>query len=104
MPGCRTQVHNANLLGAALLARLYGATGEERYREPALRVARCATRYQHPDGSWYYGEAPSQRWIHNFHTGYNLCALRHIDRALETDEFQHATRSGAGYYRDHSLS
>ena len=68
---------------------------------PALRVARYSAAKQHADGSWDYGEAPSQRWIDNFHTGYNLCALQQIDRYLETDEFEACIRRGFDFYKAH---
>ncbi len=74
LPHLRNQVHNANLLGAALLCRVHKHTGEQKFLGPALRVARYSAAKQHADGSWAYGEAPSQQWIDNFHTGYNLCA------------------------------
>ena len=68
-------VHNANMLGASLLARVAHYTGNEECR----RVARSAMEYscsrQHPDGSWWYGEEPKFHWIDNFHTGYNLDSL-----------------------------
>jgi hypothetical protein len=99
MPGLRGETHNANLLAAALLCRVYKHTGEKKFREPALRVARQAVGKQRPDGSWFYGEHSSQRWIDNFHTGYNLGALRAIGRDLGTDEFDVSMRSGFEFYR-----
>ena len=75
---CETRVHNANFLGAALLCRVYKHSGEKKFLEPALKVARYSAAKQHDDGSWDYGESPTQRWVDNFHTGYNLCALRSI--------------------------
>src|SRR6266851_3989667 len=101
LPGLRHQVPNANFLGAALLSRLYQHTGEERLLGPALRVARCSAAQQHTDGSWDYGEGSSQRWIDNFHTGYNLCALRSIGRYAGTMEFESSIRRGLEFYRAH---
>jgi len=97
----RVQVHNANFLGAALLCRVYKHTREERFLEPALRVARYSASRQHADGSWDYGEATSQRWIDNFHTGFNLCALHSISRDVETLEFEPHIRRGFDFYRTH---
>jgi hypothetical protein len=97
----RVQVHNANFLGAALLCRVYKHTREERFLEPALRVARYSASRQHADGSWDYGEATSQRWIDNFHTGFNLCALHSISRDVETPEFEPHIRRGFDFYRTH---
>lgn len=99
MPGLRGETHNANLLAAALLCRVYKHTGEKKFQEAALRVARQAVGKQQPDGSWFYGEHPSQRWIDNFHTGYNLGALRSIGCDLGTDEFDASMRSGFEFYR-----
>jgi hypothetical protein len=97
----RVQIHNANLLGAALLCRVYKHTGEKKFLGPALRVARYSAAKQHEDGSWNYGEAPTQRWIDNFHTGYNLCALQSISRYAETTEFEPSIRRGFEFYRAH---
>jgi hypothetical protein len=101
MPGLRGETHNANLLAAALFCRVYKLTGQEKFVDPALRVARQAVAKQRPDGSWYYGEAASQHWIDNFHTGYNLGALRSIGLSLGTSEFEHSVRMGFEFYRTH---
>jgi hypothetical protein len=101
LPPMRSQVHNANFLAAALLCRVYKHTNDEKFLRPALRVARNSVSKQHPNGSWHYGEAPSQRWIDNFHTGYNLCALQTISRYAATTEFDEALRRGFDFYRSH---
>ncbi len=101
LPLLRTQVHNANFLAAALLCRVYRSTNDERFLIPALRVARYSVMKQQQDGSWHYGEAASQRWIDNFHTGYNLCALQAISRSAGTTEFDEALRRGFEFYRSH---
>jgi hypothetical protein len=101
LPSMRNNVHNGNLLGAALFCRVAKHTGEKEFIEPALKVARYSASRQHEDGSWDYGEAPNQHWIDNFHTGYNLDALRTIGNALETDEFDERVRRGFEFYRSH---
>ncbi len=101
LPSMRNNVHNGNLLGAALFCRVAKLSGEKLFIEPALRVARYSASRQKADGSWKYGEAPNQEWIDNFHTGYNLCALRGIGKSLETDEFEQRVRSGFAFYRSH---
>ena len=100
LPGLRTQVHNANFLGAALLSRVYKHTGEKKFLEPALKVARYSANKQQKDGSWYYGEHGTQRWVDNFHTGYNLCALHAIGQYVGTSEFDTHIRRGFEYYRN----
>jgi hypothetical protein len=101
LPALRSQTHNANFLAAALFCRVYKHTGEEKFLGPAMRVARYSAAKQHADGSWYYGEGPSQQWIDNFHTGYNLCALQAICRDAGTTEFELCIRRGFEFYRAH---
>ncbi len=101
LPDAHGQVHNANLLAAALFCRVYKLTGLEKFLAPGLDVARYSVRQQHDDGGWDYGEAPKQNWIDNFHTGFNLGALRAIGRTLETSEFEPSVRLGFEFYRSH---
>jgi hypothetical protein len=101
VPSLRMHIHNSNLLGAAVCCRVYRATGDRRFLAPALRVARYSAAHQHEDGSWYYGEHPTQQWIDNFHTGFNLCALHSIGYYAGTAEFEPCIRRGLKFYRDH---
>jgi len=101
LPEIRGSIHNGNFLGAALLARIQKHTGQKKFLEPALRVARYSAGYQHADGSWLYGEAPTQGWVDNFHTGYNLGALQTMGRCLGSDEFEGKVRRGWQFYREH---
>jgi hypothetical protein len=97
----RIQVHNANFLAAALLLRVYRHTREGIFLNSALKAARSSAGKQNADGSWFYGEGPFQRWIDNFHTGYNLCALQTIGQYAETAEFESRMRRGFEFYRSH---
>ena len=100
-PSVRSRTHNANFLAAAFLCRVYKHTTDEKFLGPALRVTRCSVSKQRADGSWLYGEAPSQQWIDNFHTGYNLRALQSLGRYGETTEFESSVRRGYEFYRAH---
>jgi|HubBroStandDraft_6_1064221.scaffolds.fasta_scaffold82439_2 hypothetical protein len=97
----KAEIHNANFLAAALLCRVYKLTGEAKFVAPALRAARYSAAKQLNDGSWYYGEAATQRWIDNFHTGYNLSALGQIDQYLESGEFEPRIQRGFEFYKTH---
>jgi hypothetical protein len=101
LPTSRGRVHNANFLGAALLCRVYRHGGGQKFLDSALKVARYSASQQQGDGSWYYGEDATQRWIDNFHTGYNLCALKSIGRYAATSEFEPAIQRGFEFYRNH---
>lgn len=101
LPSSRGRVHNANFLGAALLCRVYAYNGEKRFLDPALKVARYSATRQRSDGSWAYSESSKQQWVDNFHTGYNLCALRAIGHYGGTAEFEPHIRRGLQFYRHH---
>jgi len=94
----KTAVHNANLLGASLLIRLYGLTREEELRDAALSSLAYTMKHQRADGSWFYAEAEMQRWIDSFHTGFNLEAIRWFKRCGEASEYEQAYEKGVSYY------
>ena len=96
LPRLRTQVHNANLLAAAVLCRVAAETGARQLVDPALRAARHSAAAQAPDGSWDYGQSSTQKWVDNFHTGFNLGALQSLGRSLKSDEFEPNVRAGFG--------
>jgi hypothetical protein len=98
-PESRTPVHNANFLGAELLCRIDRYTGDHRFGDVALLVARYSAHKQRDDGSWLYGESPNQDWIDNFHSGYNLCALRRIGEYTRSAEFESNVVAGEEFYR-----
>jgi hypothetical protein len=97
----RDEIHNANLFGASFLCRVGRISGQKSFFEPALDAARYSVGQQHEDGSWDYGQAPSQRWIDNFHTGFNLVALRRIGEYAETAQFESSLRHGFAFYKAH---
>ncbi len=73
-----TYVHNANLLGASLLARIGASYGRKDVLDPALSAARYSLNRCREDGSWFYAERREQRWIDSFHTGFNLESIRRM--------------------------
>ncbi len=95
-----TSVHNANLLGASLLIRLYQVIKEADLRECALKSLAYSMKRQNPDGSWYYADTEFQHWIDSFHTGFNLEAIRHFLALGEAEEYRLAYEKGVRYYAD----
>jgi hypothetical protein len=95
----QASIHNANALGAAFLAR-FGRLAAD---DEALALADEAMRYtcsrQRDDGSWYYAEEPRYAWIDNFHTGYNLSALRIYRDATQDRAFDRNLQRGLHFYR-----
>jgi hypothetical protein len=72
----------------------------KKYLGPALKVAQYSAGKQNDDGSWDYGELSTQRWVDNFHTGYNLCALQSISKYAGTLEFEVNARRGFEFYKN----
>ncbi len=127
----QTQIHNANMLSATLLARIYTvATGGDRGLPSAAGVAdpgtgagtartysigidvekisgaaqasmRFSLNRQQPDGSWLYGTEPRNSWIDSYHTGYNLLSIKRYSAAFQTMEHEEALRKGYTFYLDH---
>jgi len=95
-----TAVHNANLLGASLLIRLFKITGEKILRDTALESLAYSMKHQREDGSWYYAETEMQSWIDSFHTGFNLEAIRHFIRMGEATEHRSGYEKGVIFYAD----
>ena len=94
------QVHNANLLGAAFLSRLYNVTGDKKFLDPAFKAVEFSVKKQHEDGSWPYGEHKAQKWIDNFHTGYNLVALKRFSGYTGSTDFEKNIRMGFQFYKE----
>lgn len=93
-------IHNQSMLGAAMLARTAKFIGKSEY----LKVAKEAITYtcsrQLPNGSWFYGEAPQYHWIDNFHTGYNLDALKCYIESTGDRTFEINMKKGLDFFKE----
>jgi len=94
-------VHNANLLGASLLIRLYKYTGDENIKNTAHQSLAYSMKHQREDGSWYYAETEMQKWIDSFHTGFNLQSILYFLEEGFTGEYRKAFDKGVEFYSDH---
>jgi hypothetical protein len=93
-------VHNANLLGASLLARLGVLLSRDELLEPAKNALAYSMNHQHDDGAWFYAEADIQHWIDSFHTGFNLEALRWFLNLGLAPEYRENYEKGVRYYAE----
>lgn len=93
-------IHNQSMLAAAILARAAKYTGSDEH----VKVAREAIQYtctrQLPDGSWFYGEEPKYHWIDNFHTGYNLDALKCYIESTGEETYANNLKQGFIFFRN----
>jgi hypothetical protein len=92
------QVHNANLLGAAFVSRLYKVSREKVFIDESLSAVRYSVRRQREDGSWPYSEDVKARWVDNFHTGYNLVSLNKFCLYAQREEFLTSLKKGLDFY------
>jgi polysaccharide biosynthesis protein VpsJ len=99
IPIMNSQVHNANTLGASLLARTYSYVRNESYRALAEKAIRYTARHQRADHSWYYGEAANLRWVDNFHTAYVLDSFKHYAEGTGDRRFDHRLQAGYEYWK-----
>ena len=98
-PASTTRIYNASLLAAEVLAGVGALTANEEFIQYAERAARYVINHQRPDGSWTYGDDPSQQWIDNFHTAFVLFSLKRIIEAVSLGtEFQNALKRGYDYW------
>jgi hypothetical protein len=99
IPGTTCLVHNANTLGASLLARTHSYTGRE-YLEVARKALQYTAQYQRPDGSWWYGERKDMHWVDNFHTAYVLDCFKRYEESTSDDTFAETLTRGYRFWVD----
>jgi hypothetical protein len=99
IPSQDSQVHNANALGASLLARTYSRTGIESYRALAEKAIQYTANHQRSDFSWYYGEKANLHWVDNFHTAYVLDCFKHYIASTGDNRFEGAMKVGYEYWK-----
>jgi hypothetical protein len=98
-PTSSHHVHNANTLGASLLARAYAHTRNQDFRDLAMRAMLYTARHQHADGSWDYGEESNLRWVDNFHTAYVLNCFKHYSESTGDAQFDSVMMRGYRYWK-----
>lgn len=94
-------IHNANMLGAGLLARTFSFTKEPELFTVSKKAMRYACNSQQSDGSWYYGEEPEYNWIDNWHTAYNLDGLKCFIDSTGDKTFEENLKKGFEFYKTH---
>ena len=99
IPAQNSQVHNANTLGASLLARTYAHTRNESYRVLAQKAIQYTAQHQRSDASWYYGEKADLHWVDNFHTAYVLDCFKYYGDNTGDHRFDGNMRSGYEYWK-----
>jgi len=99
VPGLDCQVHNANTLGASLLARTSPHIRSDAYNELVQKAFRYTAQHQRPDGSWYYAEHDAAHWVDNFHTGYVLDCYKYYLESTGDTRFNETMHRGYEYWK-----
>lgn len=106
-PGDRRRVHNANLLVAEHLMRVWAVTQEQALHDAAHPAIAFTLQRQRDDGAWTYGEHDTSEpyeagllhLVDNHHTGFVLRSLHAIHQAEARPEILAAVRKGWNFYR-----
>ena len=99
IPHEKAEVHNANLLAAAFLSRIYAKNENQRLKEMITKAVRFSISDIQENGYWPYGTMPHHRWMDNFHTGFNLESLLQIRTNLNTHEYDKVIKKVYAFYR-----
>jgi hypothetical protein len=99
IPTGKNEIHNANTLGASLLARTSSYSRNESYLSLARKAIQYTANHQRANGSWYYGEAPNVQWVDNFHTAYVLDCFKYYITATGDDRFREKLDKGYRYWK-----
>jgi hypothetical protein len=97
-PGEEHMIHNSNVIGASLLARVNALVPDSRYSELAHAAVDFTVSHQTPEGAWYYGVESKYRWVDSFHTGYVLEAVDIFNRYSGSQKYVAAVEKGYRYF------
>ena len=100
IPGEEARVHNVNMLGAALLARVGAQNGNNIFLKKSEKAMAYSVAALQEDYSWPYGELHHHRFIDNFHTGFNLVALKNWMAYTGEHRWQDELSKAYGYFLD----
>lgn len=101
-------VHNANVLGAAVLARVGSRIGNSEFLDLAKRAFDFTLHHQEENGLWYYSIDATTGLVRSqidWHQGFILDALHdYIIHTRPSDSrYERSLLRGAAFYRDHQF-
>lgn len=98
VPGVPTLIHNANLLGCGLIARLGALSGDASLTARALAAAGTSVVAQDARGRWPYGRGSDLSWADGYHTAYVLGSLHDVWRATGDPSVRAGLETGMRAY------
>ena len=100
VPGEQARVHNANMLGTSLLTRVYSYTKDLKYYEKSKKAMAYSVAALNDDCSWPYGELHHHQFVDNFHTGFNLVALKDWMDSTGEESWEEKLKNAYRYFLD----
>ncbi|WEU39794.1 MAG: hypothetical protein OdinLCB4_004790 [Candidatus Odinarchaeum yellowstonii] len=94
-------VHNANLMAAALLLRVFSHTENTDFKKYAIKALNYSISDQNKDGSWDYFGPPDKlaNHIDNYHTGFILESLLTAKKILKKEfNYDYNLNKGVEFY------
>lgn len=91
-------VHNANMLGASFLIRYAKLFNKQELISIAHKSLRYSINHQNTDGSWFFANAPTHKWIDSFHTGFKLESIRWFIEIGEGESYLESYTKGIQFY------
>lgn len=93
-------VHNASMLAASVMMRVYKHTKIEKIGSFAERLSMFTKKHQNEDGSFYYWAPPDEMIykIDNYHTGFVLESFFTIKNDCDHNDYDDTYESGMNYY------
>jgi len=102
-------VHNANVLGASLLSRVYSKTSKEKYLELSTKCFDFTLSYQKTEGVWMYSidlKNGYEREQIDWHQGFIIDSFRNFINYTkpESNKYHEAIISAAHFYRNEQFT
>jgi hypothetical protein len=97
-PNANIVVHNSNMIGASLLARVHSLRANPRYLDVAQRAVRFTLHHQTEEGAWYYGVGEKWAWVDSFHSAYVLESLHTFCRCAGADQYREPLQRGYNFF------
>lgn len=93
-------IHNSNVLGAGLLARVNTYKAKDQYLEISKKAVNFTVRDQLSNGAWNYGNTPKHHWVDSFHTAYNLESIDWYHRCSGDHDYVNSLQDGYNFWID----
>lgn len=99
-------IYNASTHGIMLLCKLFGVTGNNKYKKISTDILDFIISKQNQDGSWDYSEKDGEiRKQIDFHQGFILDSIYEYVHNIkpENDKYEKSLRKGADFYLKHQF-